>query len=179
MSLERTGSRGASGDWSWTWGLRMPHIEKDPTTLLNSSNAPPHATVHIMTVVPSIVHGSSYMIMWLNTGQCTDVALDHLSSKKWHGRGYTLSSAMFVNMRFISTIHLRIAQRITQQPPLSLFSNVSKAALVAASNTSSTPCPVKDEHSRYFRAPISRAAFMPSFSVVNFRDFLRISSCAT
>lgn len=67
---------------------------------------------------------------------------------------------------------------ITQHPPLSPFSNVSSAARVAASNTSSTPSPVSDEHSKYFRAPISRAAFVPSFSVKNRKDFLRISSCA-
>ena len=66
--------------------------------------------------------------------------------------------------------------KITQHPPLSLFSNVSNAARVAASNTSSTPSPVREEHSRYFRAPISRAAFVPSFSLVKCNDFLRISS---
>ena len=45
--------------------------------------------------------------------------------------------------------------KMTQQPapdPLPL-SNFSRAALVAASNTSSTPSPVKLEHSKYFRAP--------------------------
>ena len=68
--------------------------------------------------------------------------------------------------------------KITQHPPLSLFSNLSKAARVAASNTSSTPSPVREEHSRYFRAPISRAAFVPSFSLVKCSDFLRISSWA-
>ena len=70
------------------------------------------------------------------------------------------------------------AHRITQQGPRSLFSNVSKAARVAASNTSSTPSPVSDEHSRYFLAPISRAALFPSLSVVKFMDFFRISSLA-
>ena len=67
---------------------------------------------------------------------------------------------------------------MTQHPPLSLFSNVSRAALVAASKTSSTPSPVRDEHSKYFRAPISRAAIVPSLSVVNFNDFFLISSWA-
>jgi hypothetical protein len=45
--------------------------------------------------------------------------------------------------------------KITQQPPPDPLplSNFSRAALVAASNTSSTPSPVKLEHSRYFRAP--------------------------
>lgn len=67
---------------------------------------------------------------------------------------------------------------IVQQPPRSPFSKVRRAARVAASKTSSTPSPVREEHSRYFRAPISRAIFDPSFSLVNGRDFLRISSCA-
>ncbi len=69
--------------------------------------------------------------------------------------------------------------RMTQHPPRSPFSNVNKAALVAASNTSSTPSPVKDEHSRYFRAPISRAAVLPSLSVVKWSDFFLISSWAS
>ena len=78
-----------------------------------------------------------------------------------------------------STNHVRITlHEITQHPPLSLFSNVSSAARVAASNTSSTPSPVKEEHSRYFRAPISRAVVVPSFSAVKCRDFFRISSWA-
>lgn len=68
---------------------------------------------------------------------------------------------------------------MTQQPPRSPFSNVNKAALVAASNTSSTPSPVKEEHSRYFRAPISRAAVLPSLSVVKCIDFFLISSWAS
>ena len=68
--------------------------------------------------------------------------------------------------------------KITQQPPLSPFSNVNRAARVAASKTSSTPSPVSDEHSRYLRAPISRAALLPSFSVKNRCDFFLISSCA-
>ena len=74
--------------------------------------------------------------------------------------------------------HVQSLYKITQQPPLSPFSNVSKAARVAASKTSSTPSPVSDEHSRYLRAPISRAALLPSFSVKNRSDFFLISSCA-
>ena len=67
----------------------------------------------------------------------------------------------------------------TQHPPPSPFSIVNKAALVASSRTSSTPSPVKEEHSRYFRAPISCAASFPSFDVVNCKDFFLISSCAS
>lgn len=49
-----------------------------------------------------------------------------------------------------------VGHSMTQHPPPpSPFSNVNNAALVAASKTSSTPSPVKDEHSRYFRAPMS------------------------
>ena len=77
------------------------------------------------------------------------------------------------------SIHWGIAYKITQQPPLSPFSNVSRAFRVAASNTSSTPSPVSDEHSRYFRAPISCAVSLPSFGVMNRSDFFRISSCAS
>lgn len=69
--------------------------------------------------------------------------------------------------------------RITQHPPPSPFSNVNSAARVAASNTSSTPSPLKLEHSRYLRAPTSRATASPSCSVTKRRDFLRISSMAT
>jgi len=68
--------------------------------------------------------------------------------------------------------------KITQHPLSPPFSNVSSAARVAASNTSSTPSPVKDEHSRYFFAPISRAVVVPSFSAVKCKDFFRISSWA-
>ena len=68
--------------------------------------------------------------------------------------------------------------KMTQHPPLSPFSNVRRAARVAASKTSSTPSPVKDEHSRYLRAPISCATSLPSFCVVKCCDFFRISSCA-
>ena len=80
-------------------------------------------------------------------------------------------------MRILAHVHPNNHETV-QHPCLSLFSNVSRAARVAASNTSSTPSPVKDEHSRYFLAPISRAAFVPSFSVVKCKDFLRISSWA-
>lgn len=69
--------------------------------------------------------------------------------------------------------------RTTQQPVVSPFSNVRRAALVAASNTSSTPSPLKLEHSRYRLAPISRATPSPSWAVTNRWDFLRISSMAT
>lgn len=68
---------------------------------------------------------------------------------------------------------------MTQHPAPSPFSKVSRAARVAASNTSSTPSPLKLEHSRYFRAPISCAACSPCRSVTNLRLFLRISSMAT
>lgn len=42
----------------------------------------------------------------------------------------------------------RLPYKITQHEPPSLFSNVSSAARVAASNTSSTPSPLRLEHSR-------------------------------
>lgn len=42
---------------------------------------------------------------------------------------------------------------ITQQPPSEFLPLFNKAARVAASNTSSTPSPVRLEHSRYLRAP--------------------------
>lgn len=71
------------------------------------------------------------------------------------------------------------SHRITQHPPRSPFSNVSRAALVAASKTSSTPSPVRDEHSKYFRAPISCAASLPSLEDVKCMDFFRISSIAS
>jgi len=76
-------------------------------------------------------------------------------------------------------LFLRAAYRMIQQPPPSPFSNVSRAALVAASNTSSTPSPVRDEHSRYFLAPISCAISVASRVVTKCCDFLRISSIAT
>lgn len=69
--------------------------------------------------------------------------------------------------------------RITQQPPPSLFSNMSNDALVAASNTSSTPSPLRLEHSRYLRAPISLATCSPSAGETKRLDRLRISSIAT
>lgn len=69
--------------------------------------------------------------------------------------------------------------RITQQPFAFLPSNVSSAARVAASNTSSTPSPVRDEHSRYFLAPISCATSVASLVPTNCCDFFRISSIAT
>lgn len=69
--------------------------------------------------------------------------------------------------------------RITQQPPLSLWSPLSKLCRVAASNTSSTPSPVSEEHSRYFFAPIRRRTSSPSSNARNFSLRLRISSCAT
>ena len=129
----------------------------------------------------------AYMSVWSNTKNaqtwllrfCLPQTEPRERARPQDSEKTTLSSAKIMDIDLICIIHLQIVHRITQHPPLSLFSNVSKAARVAASNTSSTPCPVKDEHSRYFRAPMSRAAFMPSFSVVNFKDFLRISSCAT
>jgi len=69
--------------------------------------------------------------------------------------------------------------RTTQQPDPSPFSNVNRAARVAASKTSSTPSPLRLEHSRYLLAPTSRAATSPSCCVTNRRDFFRISSMAT
>jgi hypothetical protein len=71
------------------------------------------------------------------------------------------------------------AQSITQQPPPSPFSKVSRAARVAASKTSSTPSPVRDEHSRYFRAPMSCAISAASLLPTKCCDFFRISSIAT
>lgn len=73
----------------------------------------------------------------------------------------------------------RFFHRTTQQPLFSPFSNVSSAARVAASKTSSTPSPLKLEHSRYRFAPTSRAAASPSCAVTNRSDFFRISSIAT
>jgi hypothetical protein len=69
--------------------------------------------------------------------------------------------------------------RITQQPPPPCLPlNVNSAALVAASKTSSTPSPVRLEHSRYFRAPHDWAISAPSLGVTNFWLLLRISSMA-
>lgn len=70
-------------------------------------------------------------------------------------------------------------RQITTQHELLRLSNVSSAARVAASKTSSTPSPVRDEHSRYLRAPIDVPISLPSFVVTNLRDFLRISSIAS
>lgn len=72
-----------------------------------------------------------------------------------------------------------IPYSITQQPLPSPFSNVRRAALVAASKTSSTPSQVRDEHSRYFRAPISWAISVASRVPTKCCDFFRISSIAT
>ena len=72
-----------------------------------------------------------------------------------------------------------VAHRMTQHPPPPCLPlNVSRAALVAASKTSSTPSPVKLEHSRYFRAPHAWAISAPSLGVVNFWLLFRISSMA-
>jgi len=69
--------------------------------------------------------------------------------------------------------------KIIQHPaPPSLLSPAIIAALVAASNTSSTPSPVKLEHSRYFRAPMTSFISLPSLYVVNLWLFFRISSWA-
>lgn len=67
----------------------------------------------------------------------------------------------------------------TMQQEVFRLSKVSSAARVAASNTSSTPSPVRDEHSRYFRAPIWAAVSLPSLGVTNRSDFFRISSTAS
>jgi hypothetical protein len=68
---------------------------------------------------------------------------------------------------------------ITQHPFPSVFSNMSNDALVAASKTSSTPSPLRLEHSRYLRAPMSLAACSPSVGVTKRCDLFRISSIAT
>lgn len=66
----------------------------------------------------------------------------------------------------------------TMQQELFRLSNVRSAARVAASNTSSTPSPVNEEHSRYLRAPICVEISLPSLGVTNFSDFFLISSTA-
>lgn len=71
----------------------------------------------------------------------------------------------------------RVFYKITQHGPL-VFPNVKSAARVAASNTSSTPSPVREEHSRYFLAPISAAASLPSLGETKRCDFFLISSIA-
>ncbi|KAL2292806.1 hypothetical protein FJTKL_07870 [Diaporthe vaccinii] len=104
------------------------------------------------------------------------------AKKKWlsmHSLSGTFAEVVPLLMDTDRDSFLPHSHRITQQPPPSPFSNVSSAALVAASNTSSTPSPLRLEHSRYFFAPTSRAAASPSCSVTNRRDFLRISSTAT
>jgi hypothetical protein len=80
---------------------------------------------------------------------------------------------------FLHQLPTPVPHSMTQHPPPSPFSNVSRAALVAASNTSSTPSPVSDEHSRYFRAPISCAMSDASRLPTKCCDFFRISSIAT
>jgi hypothetical protein len=85
-----------------------------------------------------------------------------------------------VSLRPISNFQIeRRVHSMTQHPLPSPFSNVSRAALVAASKTSSTPSPVRDEHSRYFRAPISCAISVASRVPTKCWDFFRISSIAT
>jgi hypothetical protein len=79
---------------------------------------------------------------------------------------------------FLPPSGLSLAHKITQHDDRCL-SNVRRAARVAASNTSSTPSPVKDEHSKYFLAPTWAAVSLPSLDVRNFNDFFRISSIAT
>jgi len=66
-----------------------------------------------------------------------------------------------------------------QHPFPRSFSNVNSAALVAASNTSSTPSPVKLLHSRYFLAPTCFAIVSAYPVCTKCMDFLRISSRAT
>lgn len=66
----------------------------------------------------------------------------------------------------------------TVQHELFRLSKVRSAARVAASNTSSTPSPVKEEHSRYLLAPTCAAISLPSLAVTNRRDFFLISSIA-
>lgn len=66
-----------------------------------------------------------------------------------------------------------------QHPDPSPFSKVNSAARVAASKTSSTPSPLRLEHSRYLRAEISRATDSPSWPETKRSDFLRCSSTAT
>jgi hypothetical protein len=81
----------------------------------------------------------------------------------------------------ICSLHLNSmpsVHSITQHPLPSPLSNESNAALVAASKTSSTPSPVRAEHSRYFRAPISCAMLVAARVSTNCCDFFRISSIA-
>jgi hypothetical protein len=55
----------------------------------------------------------------------------------------------------------RWCYRMMQQPVFFSLSKVVRAARVAASNTSSTPSPVRELHSRYFFAPTCLAIFSP------------------
>lgn len=71
-----------------------------------------------------------------------------------------------------------VDHRMTQQPPSRCFPLCSRAALVAASKTSSTPSPVRLEHSRYLRAPHICAICSPSRGVTNFWLLFLISSMA-
>lgn len=74
---------------------------------------------------------------------------------------------------------MSFSYNITQHPVFSFRSPDSKLWRVAASNTSSTPSPVSEEHSRYFRAPILLRISSPSSAIRNFSLRFRISSCAT
>lgn len=76
------------------------------------------------------------------------------------------------------TPYRQIVYKITQQDPRLSSSKVRRAARVAASKTSSTPSPVRDEHSRYFLAPICVAVSLPSLEDTNRSDFFLISSMA-
>lgn len=77
------------------------------------------------------------------------------------------------------TVDIRVSfyHRTMQHEDFRL-SKVRRAARVAASKTSSTPSPVREEHSRYLRALICVAVSFPSLGVTNRSDFFRISSIA-
>lgn len=101
-------------------------------------------------------------------------------SIKWNvidGPYLPLCLSMQKQRRLERTILSSIRHR-TMQHELFRFSNVRRAARVAASKTSSTPSPVKDEHSRYFLAPIWVDISPPSLGVTNRSDFFLISSIA-
>jgi hypothetical protein len=66
-------------------------------------------------------------------------------------RSFIVNSTM---NHFLALARLVIFHNKIQHPLLSLSSCWGNAALLAASNTSSTPWPVKEEHSRYFLAPM-------------------------
>jgi len=73
-----------------------------------------------------------------------------------------------------------VPYKMTQQPPDGLPSSPAIiAARVAASKTSSTPSPVNEEHSRYFRAPMISFISLPSLVPTKRWLRLRISSMAT